>query len=242
MFLASVRKTLTIGILASVALLTIGTSTTYAEKSPTIGNLTSEKQANDAAKSVGGRLSSTAPANSAPIPFFQSSAGNLKVHSFGVGLGQTFVRGDLSDHGNDRITTDILYNYSASYSFDLSVNYHFSTHSVKRTGEFTKLHGLAVGIKGKLYQFDSFSPFLLGGLGLYAPKVRRRVNGRTVVESTATPVFGTHFGLGGELLLNRRFTVGILGHYHNPFDRQEEFGPEVEGSYFKLLITTFYQL
>ena len=239
--MASVKKTLLTGMLVLMAMSAVETGAAYAEEAPSINDLTSEEQAEDASKSMASEFRSTIEAKSGPRPLLPSIEGNLKIHSFGVGLGQTFIKGDLSDHGSDRITTDILYNYSASYSFDLAVSYHFSTHSINKTGSFARLHGLAVGIKGKLYQFDSFSPFLLGGLGLYAPKVRRRVNG-AVVDSTSTPVFGTHFGVGGELLLNRRFSVGILGHYHNPFDRQEEFGPEIEGSYFKLLITTFYQL
>lgn len=163
----------------------------------------------------------------------------LKVHSLGLGLGQTFVQGDFSSNGRDKITYDFFYNYSASHSFDLSINYHSSLH--KRRGGFSRLRGLAVGIKGKLYQFDSFSPFVLGGLGFYAPKIGKQVSG-TMVESSSRAVFGFNAGVGGELNLNRKTSVGILALYHNPFDRSEDVMSDIEGSYFKLLITTYYRL
>ena len=98
------------------------------------------------------------------------------------------------------------------------------------------LQGASVGIKGKLFQYDAFHPFLLGGFGFYGPRV---TSGS--VASKSKVVFGTHFGAGGELRLNRKFTLGLLAHYHNPFDVRQEFGPEAEGSYLKLLITTFYR-
>lgn len=161
----------------------------------------------------------------------------LQKHSLGLGLGQTFMTGEFEDNGINKITLDFLYNYSASYSFDLLVNFHHSKHELKE--RYTRLTGLAFGIKGKLYHFDGFSPFALAGLGLYYPHVRRNLaNG--LVESEPRIVFGNHFGLGGELKLNDRFSFGILGQHHNPFDVRQETGPEVEGSYFKLLITTFY--
>ena len=163
----------------------------------------------------------------------------LNVHSFGLGLGQTFVKGDFEYLGADKITLDFLYNYTVSYSFDLLLNVHYSQHSFSKT--FVRLQGAVVGIKAKLYQFDSFYPYVLGGFGFYSPKVRRR--GKSTdphLESKSRLVFGTHMGAGGDLKLNRHFSFGIVGHYHNPFDVRQEFGPEVEGSYLKLLTTLSY--
>ncbi|MCR9203128.1 MAG: hypothetical protein NXH75_01015, partial [Halobacteriovoraceae bacterium] len=50
----------------------------------------------------------------------------IRKHSLGIGVGQTFVAGDFNDTGEDQITWDLLYNYSASYSFDLLTNFHHS--------------------------------------------------------------------------------------------------------------------
>jgi opacity protein-like surface antigen len=160
-----------------------------------------------------------------------------KLHSFGIGVGQTFLTGGFDEIGEDKITFDLLYNYSASHSFDLLVDLHHSKHEFR--DHYVKLSGLAVGIKAKVYQFDSFAPFALGGLGFYLPKAYRGVNNE-MVESDSHLTFGYHFGGGCDLRLNKRMTVGILGTYHNPFDVKQELGPEVEGSYFKLLITTLY--
>lgn len=173
-----------------------------------------------------------AASNDSPRP-----KGSLNVHSLGFGLGQTFLNGDFDDNGEDKITFDILYNYSASHSFDLLIDLHSHKHSFK--GRYVRLTGLAAGIKAKLYNFDNFAPFAVAGLGFYAPKTKRFING-VFIESESKVVFGIHLGAGGELRLNDKFTVGLLGQYHNPFDIKQELAPDVEGSYFKLLITGFF--
>jgi hypothetical protein len=190
-----------------------------------IKSLTSGKAAEEASKEIPHEGSSPSDDNI------------LKLHSLGVGLGQTFLNGDFEASGDDSITADLYYSYSASYSFDLVTNVHHSAH--KLGNKKTELNGLAVGIKGKGYQFDSFSPFILGGLGFYDPRVTREVNG-SLKKSKSKVVFGTHFGLGVELRLNRHFLLTIMAHYHNPFDVKQELDPEIEGSYHKLLIILSY--
>lgn len=153
------------------------------------------------------------------------------MHSFGIGIGQTFLFEDFEDHGDDSITADLFYNYSASHSFDLIVNTHYSTHEqAKKT---TKITGTSVGMKAKLYQIDSFIPIAIGGLGFYRP---------TITGSDAKLVFGYHLGAGAELRLNNKFTIGLLLHFHDPFDVKKSPNPKIEGSYSKLLITTLYSL
>lgn len=163
--------------------------------------------------------------------------GGIRKHSVGIGIGQTFVAGDFNDTGEDQITWDLLYNYSASYSFDLLANFHHSKH--KFANQYTQLSSLNLGIKSKFYQIDAFSPYAVGGFGFYAPKVKRVVAGR-LQESETKVAFGYHLGIGGDLRLNEKVTVGLLANYHNPFDVKQELGPEVEGRYYKLLITAFY--
>lgn len=213
-------------ILVPVIILVAGTSFSFSAEKPNIKKLTSKSAAKKVANDV-----SSVQENEPRIP----SA--LNKHSVGVGVGQTFVKGDFDDYGDDKITADLIYNYSASHSFDLMATFHYSKHDFK--GQFVKTSGLALGFKGKAYQFDNFSPYALAGLGFYSPKVRRLVNGE-YTDSKSKIVFGTHLGAGADLRLNKTITMGILGHYHNPFDVKQELGPEVEGSYFKLLITTLY--
>ena len=191
-----------------------------------IKKLTSKKVAQEVEQDVSLVGKKRRPENTIPQ--------ELKVHSLGIGLGQTFVRGNLGEHGQDKITADIFYNYSVSYSFDLMLNFHYSEHFFAR--RYAKLQGTAVGIKGKFYEFDSFYPFLVGGFGFYAPKIKNET-----AESPSKVVFGIHMGGGGELILNRKFSLGLLAHYHNPFDLRHESGPLVEGFYFKLLVMTLYR-
>lgn len=165
--------------------------------------------------------------------------GALHRHSVGLGFGQTFLIDDFDDNGEDKITVDGFYNYSASHSFDLLVNFHVSKHKFR--GRSVLMRGIAPGIKAKLYQFDNFSPYLLGGLGIYAPKVRRVINSSGEMQDTKTKMaFGYHFGGGADLSLNSHVTVGLLFHLHNPFDVKQDIGPEVEGAYYKLMMLAFY--
>ncbi len=161
-------------------------------------------------------------------------------HAIGVGIGQTFVNGDFHENGSSKITGEVFYNYTASHSFDFIANLHVSNHQYrKRT---SRLSGVALGIKGKIYQFDAFSPYVMGGFGFYTPKVTRNVDGDKYETSSSSIVFGNHAGIGADLNLNYRVKIGVLLHYHNPFDVRQEYGPKVEGSYYKFLLTGFFSL
>ena len=166
------------------------------------------------------------------------SSSSLKGHSFGIGLGQTFLHGDFSKNGQNSITVDAYYEYKASYSFDLLINGHFSGHKIGE--KESNLTGIAAGIKGKILNFDAFTPYFVGGLGFYLPTVTRLVNNQ-ILESDSKVTFGTHFGLGADLELNNNYTVGLIAHVHNPFDVEQELLPEIEGFYYKLLFTLFYK-
>jgi len=154
-------------------------------------------------------------------------------HSLGLGLGQTFLRSDLGNNGNDKITAELYYNYSASYSFDFLANLHWSEHEFKNHS--STVRGLALAIKGKGFQYDAFSPFVLGGFGFYLPAAHR-TEGKTRDQL----VFGMNAGIGADLRLNKEASVGIIAHYHDPFDLRQESGPDLQGSYLKLLITAMY--
>lgn len=174
------------------------------------------------------------PRISTPEPRVPST---VKVHSVGVGVGQTFLKGKFDDYGEDKITWDLLYTYAASHSFDFIADFHSNKHKFRQ--QWVRTTGLGLGIKAKVYQFDAFAPFATGGLGFYQPKVKRYVNG-VLTESETKTSFGWHVGVGAELRLNRHFSTGLLAKIHNPFDVKQEFGPEVEGSYGKLMITGMY--
>lgn len=191
---------------------------------PNINQLTNDMQA----KSVNNRI----PDESEPrIP------GEINKHSIGLGIGQTFLRSDFHEHGTDKITPDIYYNYSASYSFDFMANAHWSKH--KYLNRDVTVKGLALSIKGKGFQFDAFSPFVLGGFGFYLPEATRSLNG-VLTKTRSQMVFGMNLGAGVELRLNSLATVGIIAHYHDPFDVRQETAADLEGSYMKLLILGMY--
>lgn len=190
---------------------------------PNIHQLTSDKTAQ--------KVNDSIPSANDRIP------GAIHKHSLGVGIGQTFLRSDLADNGNDKITADLYYTYSASYSFDFVANAHYSNHTF--LNREATIEGLALAIKGKGYQFDSFAPFILGGFGFYLPSVKRIMNG--VPTDTRTQlVFGMNVGAGVDLRLNDEVTVGVIAHYHDPFDVRQDTGPKLEASYMKLLLTASY--
>ncbi len=161
----------------------------------------------------------------------------LRQHGVGFGLGQTFLLGKYSDHGDDKITFDLLYSYAASYSFDLLIDGHMSEHEHKDQ-KFRTL-ALATSIKARLVEYDNFSPFVLGGLGFYAPRIYRDVDGENE-WSQRKITFGLNFGGGADLRLNDNYVVGLLGQMHWPFVIRQDQGSDVKGYYFKLLITGMY--
>jgi hypothetical protein len=163
---------------------------------------------------------------------------DINVHSLGLGIGQGFMMGDFSDVGADDLSWDVLYNYSASHSFDLLVNFHHNKYA-QGAQEIT-LTGLAASVKGKFFHFDSFIPYALGGLGLYAPRIETKYNDGSYHKSKRKMVFGINFGTGLDLKLNRHFRVGGLLQLHNPFDLVQEDGQKIEGAYYKILFTTLY--
>lgn len=161
----------------------------------------------------------------------------LQQHGLGLGLGQTFLMGNYGKYGEDKITMDLFYSYAASYSFDLLLNAHMSEH--KDDSERMKLMGLTSSIKARLVEFDNFSPYVLGGLGFYAPKAKREINGSN--EWTDQKLtFGLNFGGGFDLRLNDHYVVGILIHIHSPFTVKQDEGSDLKGYYTKLLITGMY--
>ena len=167
----------------------------------------------------------------------KSFAPSPSKHSLGLGLGQTFLMGDMNQLGDDKITAELFYSYRASYSFDFVTNAHYTSHSLNN--KRTELASLNMGIKSKVFDFDNFSPYILGGLGFYRPVVKRYINGN-LVESDPKFVLGINLGFGVELRLNNRVSMGILGHLHKPFNAKQDNQPAVKGTYSKLLIMAMY--
>ena len=159
----------------------------------------------------------------------------LQKHALGIGLGQIFLLGQFESHGDNKISADFLYSYTASYSFDVLLNAHFSDHEYR--GKKVTLRGYTMSIKARSYEFDQFSPFVLGGFGFYMPQIQDK-DGET---SEAKYTFGFNLGGGADLRLNDRVIVGLLTQYHKPFEVKQDETKNVSGSYFKLLITTMYQ-
>lgn len=210
--------------LALAGSLLAGANSVQAKKS--IKELTSDKNASKLAREVTQKKSKK-----------EDLSERLNAHSLGIGLGQTFLYGDFKDNGENSISWDAFYAYSASYSFDMLVNYHSQSYTYKNRK--TRLQGATLSLKGKLYQVDAISPFVLGGLGFYWPKVKR-LQGSEVKDSKSKTVFGANVGAGIDLNLNSNYSVGVLAQYHNPFDVKQDGDKEVAGSYFKLLLTGFY--
>lgn len=173
-----------------------------------------------------------------PLPINGGAPRRLQQHGLGFGLGQTFLLGNYSKHGNDKITVDVLYSYAASYSFDLLVNAHMSEH--KDESEKMRLLGLTSSIKGRFVEYDNLSPFFLGGLGFYAPQARRNKSGGGTKWTDQKVTFGLNFGGGVDLRLNEHYVVGVMGQMHWPFKLQQENQSDLKGYYFKLLITGMY--
>ncbi len=206
--------------IGTLVVLLLGFSSSIFAK-PSVKGLTSK----DSAKKVIQQLPSTG---------FGSS---LKKHSYGIGIGQMFLRGGFADHGSNQMTIDLYYNYSVSYTFDLLTNMHYN--ELDKKGESLITKGLTTAVKFKLYQIDEFAPFVMAGLGIYAPTEERLVDG-DLTKTEAEPVMGWNAGAGADLRLNNKVMIGMLVHYHDPFDIEQDVGSNVKGAYTKLLVTLLY--
>ncbi len=161
----------------------------------------------------------------------------LQQHGLGLGIGQNFLLGNYGKYGDDKITADVLYTYAASHSFDLLIDAHNSEQ--KDNKKRMRTRGLSASIKGRMVEFDNFSPYILGGLGFYAPQARRRVN--TTYKWTEQKItFGLNLGSGVDLRLNDEFVVGVMGMLHWPFQVSQDNQSDLKGYYFKLLLTGMY--
>jgi len=156
----------------------------------------------------------------------EASPTRLRTHSLGLGVGQTFLFGDYANNGDDGITPELYYTYSASYSFDLLANFHYSKHH--HSNNTVSLLGMALGLKAKLYNFDGFGPHVVGGFGFYRPQFG--------ADNNSKIGFGYHIGIGADLKLNERFSAGVLSHFHKPFSTTNGQGPTPSGSYGKLML------
>ena len=170
---------------------------------------------------------------------------SLGRHSVGVAVGQTFLQDGLGNKGIDGMAPGFYYNYVASHTFDLLVNLHSWTFEKKDGGgkvvSKAETAGLAVGIKARLFQFDSFSLFGLGGPGFYRPAVHDADWTRGPKDSESQTVFGLHAGGGAELELNPNVNLAFILHIHDPHKVKEQGGrPGVSGWYHRLLLAGFY--
>jgi hypothetical protein len=161
------------------------------------------------------------------------------VHSVGFGIGETYLSGDLGKYGESNITMDLLYSYAATESFDFVADLHRSSHEGK--SKSATISGLSLGIRGKIFSYDSLGPYVQGGLGFYRPSWKSYDPASQNLSTSETrTVFGWNIGMGTELRLNNHFSVGGLLAWHDPFDVKQSSAPSVEGAYLKFLVTTMY--
>ncbi|MCB9094396.1 MAG: outer membrane beta-barrel protein [Halobacteriovoraceae bacterium] len=210
-------------------------STGYAQKEKGEDLSGQFKQVDTDAKKENNKPQGRKAAPSPPPPSTTNAPFNR--HGVSLGFGQSFLFGNYSNSGEDRLTFDYYYIYRASYTFQFLLNIH--SHKFEQTNEYVKVSSLNMGIKAKLFDFDAFSPYITGGLGFYQPKARRYVDGE-YVETETKSVMGINVGAGMDLELNEHFTVGLLLHLHDPFKAKYDNQPSLTGQYVKLLMTVAY--
>ncbi len=182
-----------------------------------------------------------APATPTPIPAPSMPSDPTPPaylrHSVTFAFGQSYLFGDFSDLGEEKVIVDLFYHYRASYIFQFQLNIH--SHEFTLSGQSIRLSSANAAIKAKLYDFDSFAPYILGGLGLYWPEADRFI-GSTLTNTDSDTTMGLNFGAGMDLYLNQRFATGFLLHYHLPFRLKYDDQPSLSGHYMKLLVTLTY--
>jgi opacity protein-like surface antigen len=166
-----------------------------------------------------------------------STASFKRKHGVGLGLGHMTLHGALGRTATNGITWELYYTYIASYTFDIQVNVHRQRSTFQDL--YTQVGALTIGFKAKLFQFDQLIPYVIAGPGFYSIK-QRRIYQFSLQDTKGDATFGLHGGAGADLVLNRNVRLGLVGHYHYPFEKTQNVGPKVAGSYFKILLTSTY--
>ena len=164
-------------------------------------------------------------------PVSRAAAVVSNKHMLGVAFGQNYFFSDFSKWTEDELGYDFYYEYLASMSFGVMTNFHYI--SSRRGDNKLRVVGTDASIKVYFYHFDHFAPYFAGGVGFYHLALND-----THGNSFA---FGNNLALGFDLVLNEHIKVGMLLHYHNPFDLRDQIsGVNLEGSYFRALLLISY--
>ncbi len=177
------------------------------------------------------------PQTAAPEKSSVSSPSDYLRHSLTLAFGQSYLFGDFSDLGEEKVIIDLFYHYRASYIFQFQLNIH--SHEFNMNGQSIRLSSANAAIKAKLYDFDSFAPYVFGGLGLYWPEAERFLSS-TLTNTDSNTSMGLNGGAGMDLFLNQKFATGFMLHYHLPFRAKYDNQPSLSGHYMKLLVTLTY--
>lgn len=161
----------------------------------------------------------------------------INRHKLGLAIGQSYLFGDYEDLGKKEIIPTLIYEYSASFLFDLHLG--FQHGKFEKKDESISISALNIGLKGKTNFYDKLAPYLMGGIGLFIPKATR-VSGNSKVDTPSKLVFGLHGAAGAELFLANNFSVGMYLQYQKPFNVEIDDQKDLSGSYGSLGFNFFY--
>ncbi len=140
-----------------------------------------------------------------------SSSGPLSpgTHNLSIGIGQTFLLGDLGNRYENALGMDLNYTYGVSDLFSFETDFGYSSHSGS-SGQFSASH-LTVGVRTNLVYFDQLVPYFDAGVGFYRPSYTYpgyTLNGL---------LFGIQMGGGVDLLISKNLFFGPSLTYNNMF-------------------------
>ena len=136
-------------------------------------------------------------------------------NNLALDVGQNFLMGDLGNHFDDAIGTQLHYTYGVSdlFAFDTSLGY--SSHSEGRFSTTT----LLTGLRTNLAWYDKVVPYTIFGLGFYRESFTELINTVTGPESESLSpmLFGVHLGAGVDLELTQQLFFGAGLTFHDVF-------------------------
>ena len=135
------------------------------------------------------------------------------THNLSLGVGQVFLLGDPSTHGENAIGFDLNYTYGVSDLFAFQSNVGYSSHS--QPNQSYNVSHLEAGLRTNLVYFDQLVPFLTIGLGFYHPSISYSDKDNTTLGAV---LFGLQAGAGIDLFVTNSVFFGTRLTYNDMFD------------------------
>lgn len=163
-------------------------------------------------------------------------------NNLSLGVGQTFLMGDMGSQYTDAIGTRLTYTLGVSEMFALEAAIGYSSHAQNGDVRIPKNYSMTTALAGmrvNLSWYDKVVPHAVIGMGFFNPSYE--INDKGLTYSPV--VFGIHVGPGIDLQLTKQIFFGASLRFHDLFSsvryiQETAERREIYGTFTSLLLHT----